>query len=152
MVNIDSTAWKKTESELQTPHPGMFDIAQQQVFILMKFDGYARFLKSSVYAQKLLQGKQCANNEGGTSGGTSEGAGVKKEKSRWMGPGRFRIRSDTELASPKDALKRKKSLDSSLAMAVEDGGMDLDLNGLIPFDKISKQEEVNITMTYIHIS
>ena len=148
MVNIDSTAWKKTESELLTPHAGMFDIAQQQVFTLMKFDGYARFLKSSVYAQKLLQGKQCANPEGGSSGG----AGVKKEKSRWMGPGRFRIRSDTELASPKDALKRKKSLDSSLAMAVEDGGMDLDLNGLIPFDKISKQEEVNITMTYIHIS
>ena len=33
LVNVDSVAVKKTESELNTPHLEMFNIPQQQVFL-----------------------------------------------------------------------------------------------------------------------
>ena len=49
LVNIDSNALKKTECELNTPHLAMFNVPQQHVFQLMKFDSYNRFLKSPTY-------------------------------------------------------------------------------------------------------
>lgn len=54
LVNVDSVAVKKTETELNTPHTDMFSIPQQQVFQLMKFDSYNRFLKSTLYQECLL--------------------------------------------------------------------------------------------------
>uniref|UniRef100_A0A8D0GLY2 Regulator of G protein signaling 14 n=1 Tax=Sphenodon punctatus TaxID=8508 RepID=A0A8D0GLY2_SPHPU len=47
-VNIDRQAWIGEEM-LATPNPGMFQTQQLQIFNLMKFDSYARFVKSPLY-------------------------------------------------------------------------------------------------------
>ncbi|KAJ8347936.1 hypothetical protein SKAU_G00265250 [Synaphobranchus kaupii] len=52
-VNIDETA-HINESDLQTPKPDMFHKAQQQIFKLMKFDSYARFIRSQHFQNCML--------------------------------------------------------------------------------------------------
>ncbi|XP_053153488.1 regulator of G-protein signaling 14 isoform X2 [Hemicordylus capensis] len=55
-VNIDRQAWIGEEM-LSTPTPDMFNVQQLQIFNLMKFDSYARFVKSPLY-------QACAKAEG----------------------------------------------------------------------------------------
>ncbi|TFK00581.1 Sjoegren syndrome nuclear autoantigen 1-like protein [Platysternon megacephalum] len=57
-VNIDRQAWIGEEM-LATPTPDMFRVQQLQIFNLMKFDSYARFVKSP-----LFQACVRAENEG----------------------------------------------------------------------------------------
>ncbi|KAM9266199.1 regulator of G-protein signaling 14 [Cariama cristata] len=52
-VNIDKQAWIG-EDMLANPSPDMFRIQQLQIFNLMKFDSYTRFVKSPLY-QACLQ-------------------------------------------------------------------------------------------------
>uniref|UniRef100_G3WQD0 Regulator of G-protein signaling 14 n=1 Tax=Sarcophilus harrisii TaxID=9305 RepID=G3WQD0_SARHA len=52
-VNIDRQAWLG-EEVLATPNPDMFRVQQLQIFNLMKFDSYARFVKSPMYRECLL--------------------------------------------------------------------------------------------------
>ncbi|KAG6941300.1 regulator of G-protein signaling 14 [Chelydra serpentina] len=47
-VNIDRQAWIGEEM-LAMPTPDMFQVQQLQIFNLMKFDSYARFVKSPLY-------------------------------------------------------------------------------------------------------
>uniref|UniRef100_A0A8D2LIL7 Regulator of G protein signaling 14 n=1 Tax=Varanus komodoensis TaxID=61221 RepID=A0A8D2LIL7_VARKO len=47
-VNIDRQAWIGEEM-LADPTPDMFNVQQLQIFNLMKFDSYARFVKSPLY-------------------------------------------------------------------------------------------------------
>ncbi|XP_059145141.1 regulator of G-protein signaling 12-like isoform X2 [Physella acuta] len=54
-VNVDSTARSYSEKFLDNPTSIMFDIAQQQIFQLMRQDSYARFLKSEIYKTKLME-------------------------------------------------------------------------------------------------
>ncbi|XP_057307408.1 regulator of G-protein signaling 12-like isoform X2 [Hydractinia symbiolongicarpus] len=54
LVNVNQAAVKKAQENLNTPHSDMFTIPQEQVFHLMKFDSYNRFLKSELY-QECLQ-------------------------------------------------------------------------------------------------
>ncbi|XP_048850874.1 regulator of G-protein signaling 14-like [Brienomyrus brachyistius] len=57
-INIDDTA-RVQEKDLETPKPDIFDKAQQQIFKLMKFDSYTRFVRSPIYQSCML-----ANVEG----------------------------------------------------------------------------------------
>ncbi|XP_041121266.1 regulator of G-protein signaling 14-like [Polyodon spathula] len=59
-INIDDTA-RMEESELGDPKTDMFAKPQQQIFKLMKFDSYTRFVKSQLYQSCML-----ANVEGGS--------------------------------------------------------------------------------------
>lgn len=52
-VNIDRQAWLG-EEVLAHPQPDMFRAQQLQIFNLMKFDSYARFVKSPLYRECLL--------------------------------------------------------------------------------------------------
>ncbi|KAG7324459.1 hypothetical protein KOW79_012475 [Hemibagrus wyckioides] len=52
-VNIDDTA-RINESDLDKPTPEMFSKAQQQIYKLMKFDSYARFVRSTLYQNCML--------------------------------------------------------------------------------------------------
>uniref|UniRef100_A0A8C5RGD9 RGS domain-containing protein n=1 Tax=Laticauda laticaudata TaxID=8630 RepID=A0A8C5RGD9_LATLA len=52
-VNIDSQV-QLADDVLTAPHPNMFKDQQLQIFNLMKFDSYARFLKSPFYQQCVL--------------------------------------------------------------------------------------------------
>ncbi|XP_006632025.3 regulator of G-protein signaling 14 isoform X1 [Lepisosteus oculatus] len=52
-INIDDTA-RIEESLLDNPTPDMFQKAQQQIFKLMKFDSYTRFVRSQLYQKCML--------------------------------------------------------------------------------------------------
>ncbi|XP_073898805.1 regulator of G-protein signaling 12 isoform X3 [Castor canadensis] len=52
-VNIDSQA-QLADDVLNAPHPDMFKEQQLQIFNLMKFDSYTRFLKSQMYQDCIL--------------------------------------------------------------------------------------------------
>ncbi|XP_032349012.1 regulator of G-protein signaling 12 isoform X6 [Camelus ferus] len=52
-VNIDSQA-QLADDILRAPHPDMFKEQQLQIFNLMKFDSYTRFLKSQLYQECIL--------------------------------------------------------------------------------------------------
>ncbi|KAJ8000510.1 hypothetical protein DPEC_G00180870 [Dallia pectoralis] len=52
-VNIDSQA-QLADDILNAPRPGMFKEQQLQIFNLMKFDSYTRFLKSLLYQECML--------------------------------------------------------------------------------------------------
>ncbi|KAM4809575.1 regulator of G-protein signaling 12 [Rhinophrynus dorsalis] len=52
-VNIDSQA-QLADDVLNAPHPDMFKDQQLQIFNLMKFDSYTRFLKSHLYQECML--------------------------------------------------------------------------------------------------
>lgn len=52
-VNVDQQALI-TEEMLKKPSPHLFKPQQQQIFNLMKFDSYARFVKSPLYQECML--------------------------------------------------------------------------------------------------
>ncbi|XP_078508874.1 regulator of G-protein signaling 14 isoform X2 [Lissotriton helveticus] len=52
-VNIDHQAWLGEEM-LEKPKPDMFQVQQMQIFNLMKFDSYARFVRSPMYQECML--------------------------------------------------------------------------------------------------
>ncbi|XP_078288185.1 regulator of G-protein signaling 12b [Rhinoraja longicauda] len=52
-VNIDSQA-QLADDIIKAPHPDMFKEQQLQIFSLMKFDSYTRFLKSTLYQECML--------------------------------------------------------------------------------------------------
>ncbi|XP_046714673.1 regulator of G-protein signaling 14a isoform X2 [Silurus meridionalis] len=52
-VNIDDTA-RINERDLEKPTTEMFSKAQQQIYKLMKFDSYARFVRSPLYQNCML--------------------------------------------------------------------------------------------------
>ncbi|KAG9346727.1 hypothetical protein JZ751_007041 [Albula glossodonta] len=52
-INIDDTA-RTQEGDLEDPKPDMFNKAQQQIFKLMKFDSYTRFVRSQLYQNCML--------------------------------------------------------------------------------------------------
>ncbi|XP_069100583.1 regulator of G-protein signaling 14 isoform X2 [Pleurodeles waltl] len=52
-VNIDHQAWLG-EDMLEKPTPNMFQVQQMQIFNLMKFDSYARFVRSPMYQECML--------------------------------------------------------------------------------------------------
>ncbi|XP_010893493.3 regulator of G-protein signaling 14 isoform X2 [Esox lucius] len=57
-VNIDDTV-RIEEKDVNNPHPDMYHKPQQQIFKLMKFDSYTRFVRSQLYQNCML-----ANVEG----------------------------------------------------------------------------------------
>ena len=55
-VNVDSVAAAAAHDGLEAPagpHPGLFEPAQRQIYNLMKFDSFSRFLKSDLYRESL---------------------------------------------------------------------------------------------------
>ncbi|XP_036404758.1 regulator of G-protein signaling 14-like [Megalops cyprinoides] len=52
-INIDDTA-RTEEKDLEDPKPDMFQKAQTQIFKLMKFDSYTRFVRSPLYQSCML--------------------------------------------------------------------------------------------------
>lgn len=53
-VNVDSQARQRAQESLADPKPTCFEIAQTQIFRLMKTDSYPRFLKSDVYKDSVV--------------------------------------------------------------------------------------------------
>uniref|UniRef100_A0A8D2J5T5 Regulator of G protein signaling 10 n=1 Tax=Varanus komodoensis TaxID=61221 RepID=A0A8D2J5T5_VARKO len=59
-VNVEGQS-RLDESILEEPHPLMFQKLQDQIFNLMKYDSYSRFLKSDVFL-KLKQTEEQEEN------------------------------------------------------------------------------------------
>ncbi|XP_063241261.1 regulator of G-protein signaling loco isoform X2 [Bacillus rossius redtenbacheri] len=54
-VNVDSHARQETQEGLDEAAPSLFLQAQKQIFNLMKFDSYPRFIKSELYKEVLMR-------------------------------------------------------------------------------------------------
>eukprot|EP00794_Sanderia_malayensis_P005224 gene5224-5881_t len=76
LVNVDQQAVKKAEEKLISPEPNMFNLQQQQIFMLMKYDCFPRYLKSEFYrrcrsptlesqesAEEDVENKECKKNK-----------------------------------------------------------------------------------------
>lgn len=63
-VNVEGQS-RLTENMLAHPHPFMFQKLQEQIFTLMKYDSYNRFLKSDV-CQQIKQLEERAKNSSET--------------------------------------------------------------------------------------
>ncbi|GFY46654.1 regulator of G-protein signaling loco [Trichonephila inaurata madagascariensis] len=57
-VNVDSHARQVAQEGLDAPTPELFLPAQKQIFNLMKFDSYHRFLKSTMFKECMLREMQ----------------------------------------------------------------------------------------------
>ncbi|CAG0891052.1 unnamed protein product [Darwinula stevensoni] len=53
-VNVDSQARQTVQERLRSASPTLFQKAEDQIFKLMKFDSYPRFLKSPLYKEALM--------------------------------------------------------------------------------------------------
>ncbi|MFT7809979.1 regulator of G-protein signaling 14-like isoform X1, partial [Arapaima gigas] len=102
-INIDDTA-RTEERDLEDPTPEMFSKAQQQIFKLMKFDSYTRFVRSPLYQSCML-----ADVEGRPLPGSKTPAPTKS--------------STGDCQSPTEGKKQKKKVKpgKSLPFDVEDG-------------------------------
>ncbi|XP_069755982.1 regulator of G-protein signaling 10-like isoform X2 [Narcine bancroftii] len=61
-VNVEGQS-RLTESMLAQPHPFMFQKLQEQIFTLMKYDSYNRFLKSDLCQQVKQQEERAKNSQ-----------------------------------------------------------------------------------------
>ncbi|XP_069600852.1 regulator of G-protein signaling 12 isoform X2 [Ranitomeya imitator] len=80
-VNIDSQA-QLADDILNAPHPDMFKEQQLQIFNLMKFDSYTRFLKSHLYQECMLaevEGKSLPDPQEQASKKTKSGRSLNEE-------------------------------------------------------------------------
>ncbi|KAM3913831.1 regulator of G-protein signaling 10 [Leptodactylus fuscus] len=73
-VNVEGRP-KVGEQTLKLPHPLMFEKLQEQIFNLMKYDSYTRFLRSEKF-QKLQE------SEGQVTGTSTAGESAPKRASR----------------------------------------------------------------------
>ncbi len=53
-VNVDSHARQAAIDGLESAAPGLFATSQKQIYNLMKFDSFSRFLKSDLYKESLV--------------------------------------------------------------------------------------------------
>ena len=53
-VNVDSHARQAAQDGIANLSPEMFAAAQKQIYNLMKFDSFSRFLKSDMYKESLV--------------------------------------------------------------------------------------------------
>ncbi|XP_025055978.1 regulator of G-protein signaling 10 isoform X2 [Alligator sinensis] len=60
-VNVEGQS-RLNETILETPHPLMFQKLQDQIFNLMKYDSYSRFLKSDMYLKQKKSEEQDENS------------------------------------------------------------------------------------------
>eukprot|EP00058_Branchiostoma_floridae_P023563 XP_002609053.1 hypothetical protein BRAFLDRAFT_84869 [Branchiostoma floridae] len=82
-VNIDSQARQMVDEMLGSPTPDMFNLAQQQIFQLMKFDSYSRFLKSPLYQDCMLcdvEGRPLPYDLASNSGSDADDTASKSSK------------------------------------------------------------------------
>ncbi|NXG21695.1 RGS12 protein, partial [Grallaria varia] len=113
-VNIDSQA-QLADDILNSPHPDMFKEQQLQIFNLMKFDSYTRFLKSPLYQECILaevEGRPLPDPQRVPSSPTSKHS-VSSEKSNISTPKKLSGKSKSgrslnEESGEEDTEKKKR--------------------------------------------
>ncbi|XP_026274347.1 regulator of G-protein signaling loco isoform X2 [Frankliniella occidentalis] len=77
-VNVDSHARQVTQEQVGNALPDLFLQAQKQIFNLMKFDSYPRFIKSELYKECLL--REISGQELPFNGSTELDQGLKLDR------------------------------------------------------------------------
>ncbi|XP_072030546.1 regulator of G-protein signaling 12-like isoform X2 [Amphiura filiformis] len=117
-VNLEGQCREMVEEAIKNPTPEMFKTQQQQIFKLMKFDSYSRFLKSKMYQDcviaemageplPFLKPAQTPANDPAKLAATEERANKKKrsiKKNRSPRPSE----SGSNNSYPSDTLERKR--------------------------------------------
>ncbi|XP_056118098.1 regulator of G-protein signaling 14 isoform X2 [Rhinichthys klamathensis goyatoka] len=111
-INIDDRV-RVEEKDVQNPHADIFQKAQQQIFKLMKFDSYTRFVRSQLYQSCMLanvegrplpgldpRGKPLTSTKHTSS--TSPREQVKFDKTK------ERLKAKTSTAEADDVVERRK--------------------------------------------
>ena len=152
-VNIDSKATSKTLEQLQMANIDLFDAAQKQIFNLMKFDSYARFIKSDIYKQCLEcemkklpppypenrvldPALSCHNNEMVLQGQSANASPVKLKKSLSNAEDRRR-----KSLLPWHRKSRSKSKDRNEAEKKDSGSIYSSRSSLSSFDAVLESTE-----------
>ncbi|XP_035278624.1 regulator of G-protein signaling 6-like isoform X2 [Anguilla anguilla] len=63
-INLDSQSYERTSQNLSDPGRYSFEDAQDHIYMLMKSDSYARFLRSNAYQDLLLSRKKTDSDQG----------------------------------------------------------------------------------------
>ncbi|KAK9955638.1 hypothetical protein ABG768_015500 [Culter alburnus] len=110
-INIDDRV-RVEEKDVQNPHADIFQKAQQQIFKLMKFDSYTRFVRSQLYQSCMLanvegrplpgldaRGKPLTSTKATNASSTSPREQVKFDKTKE----RLKVKPDAD-----DVVERRK--------------------------------------------
>ncbi|XP_054708318.1 regulator of G-protein signaling loco-like [Uloborus diversus] len=84
-VNVDSHARQLAQEGLDSPTPDLFLPAQKQIFNLMKFDCYQRFLKSTMFKECLLREIQGQKEPSLYDGQSEAASSCENEKQKMCG-------------------------------------------------------------------
>ncbi|CAF0874903.1 unnamed protein product [Rotaria sp. Silwood1] len=119
-INIDSrTRQECQQSLLNKPNAYMFEKAQSQIFQLMKYDSYSRFLKSNMY-------KDCIMNE-------MEGKCISYTKQQQQ-----QQQQQQQLQTLSNSEDRSKTLDSFTKLK-DDEKKDKKRSPLLPWTKVKRE-------------
>ncbi|XP_038070831.1 regulator of G-protein signaling 12-like isoform X2 [Patiria miniata] len=139
-VNLDSSCASKVTQCLKNPTPDMFKAQQQQIFQLMKYDSYSRFLKNQVYQDCVLaemagnplpvfcrQRSDCT----GSVSSTDEATGDRKKAAQKGNKKKYQIWKTTksyslEVCEDSPDKKRKSILPWNKAKVTRKTGKDFD--------------------------
>ncbi|XP_056303036.1 regulator of G-protein signaling 14 isoform X1 [Danio aesculapii] len=112
LINIDDRV-RVEEKDVQNPHADIFQKAQQQIFKLMKFDSYTRFVRSQLYQSCMLanvegrplplldsRGKPLASTNQTSSNSPREQAKFDRTKER--------LKAKPSAADAEDVVERRK--------------------------------------------
>lgn len=80
-VNVDSAGRQFSTAQLQEADPRLFEQPQKQIFNLMKFDSYPRFIKSDLYRRCVAGTAELTPLEPGLAVSAAAAAHSKLKKS-----------------------------------------------------------------------
>ena len=118
-INVDNKARSSCQEALQNPNSTMFEMAQTQIFSLMKYDSYSRFLKSQMY-------KDCIVNE-------MEGKPILKNKSEIKNI--IKIESNNESNQASQQLSQSPNSNSSSNTNLSNDRKEKKKNNILPWSK-----------------
>ncbi|XP_033109844.1 regulator of G-protein signaling 12-like [Anneissia japonica] len=111
-VNLDGTVKQMVENNLSSPTSHTYQYAQQQIFHLMKYDSYARFLKCDLYKECIM-----AEMEGrplpiqvSDSNGNDQVTGKGKDRIPTSLSSNVSLSDESTINSHSDSKKWKKSI------------------------------------------
>ncbi|XP_030841225.1 regulator of G-protein signaling 12-like isoform X1 [Strongylocentrotus purpuratus] len=168
-VNLDSSARSLVEGAMKNPTPEMYKVQQLQIFKLMKFDSYSRFLKSKLYQDCVLaemgglplpislEKVSTADSEPSAgdledSGGVHSGSGGISSESSSYEKGGEKNGGVTLGGTVKDRMERKKSGPkrdtnrNGIPTEKEDDGQEKKRSSILPWrNKTKKVKDVDKT-------
>ena len=115
-VNVDSYASQAAHDGLDAAEPDLFEQAQRQIYNLMKFDSFSRFLKSGLYQESLtaeIAGQPLPLDTDQDQVAKVTKKKVEQPRRRSLLPSWNHFRSSSQRSKSRDRDKQKLEEDSS---------------------------------------